>query len=492
MGKAKRGGVFGLIRGSVGPATYSIGKDGAGKKQQIIREKPVEVANPRTRAQALQRMKLVPISYAMRLLDDIVNHSFVGVQEGWPSRRHFMALAMKENDIPFIAKGSLNRNIGGYVISEGTVGTISPKNAVSQNVSIASYGKSLPGILLFKGNDEYGRFASGNVSWADLSANLIAASNGLLQDGDEIAMLSFITANAGGAEGIRLEKRRMLLDTNFTTETPDDYKFTSGDNTFDLNVLYAFDQYNPDINTSALKSLAYAQLSLSTVVGFNTFQLLMGLLNDGGETDVDYLTWLVRPWLTTDGASIQSSAFVNSVPQNATEAANSGKLAAAACIISRRNGDAWNYTISDICLTKGYLELVNSTTRLEAAINSYMSDTVVATSSSELYLQLTSEQYESMDVSYVNVTGNVVVTEGEDAVAVKAELHCRIDPNTGKFIVFVDNNGYVTAEGIDYDNSLAFRGQRWKLASNNTYTQVYVKQSDISDTSNIIFAQEVF
>lgn len=497
MGKAKRGGVFGMIRGSVGPATYSIGKDGAGKKQQIVREKPVEVANPRTRAQAIQRMKMVPITYAMGLLSDIVDHSFVGVQEGWPSKRHFMSLAMRENDIPFIPKGSLNRAIGGYVISEGTVGRVSPFNVVCSNVSLHAYGKNLPAILFWKGVDEYGYFSSGNVSWADISANLIANSNGLVQDGDEIAVLAFVTKNTPSAQGLQVVKRRMLIDTNFTRETPDDFKFTAEvqgvATTWDLNVLYAFSLYNEGVDISAFKQESMAVTSRAGVVGVDYFISLMGLLNDGDETGVDYLTYLLCPYDSALGI-VSRASVCNMVPQTAAEAAQSGKLAAVAMVISRRTDSGFNYTISDIHLTEGYLLSVNNATLMEQAITSYMNGAAAGNSSaSDLYLQLSEDEYSNFDVSSFRAQGTVSINDTDTAVY--ADITCRINPNDGKFIVFVDNNGYATSEGVDFGNALAMRGFRWRNASTGQYVNIddpFVKVAQITNATNVTFAQEIW
>lgn len=497
MGKAKRGGVFGMIRGSVGPATYSIGKDGAGKKQQIIREKPVEVFNPRTRAQAVQRIKMVPITYAMNVLGEIVDHSFLGVEVGWPSKRHFMSLAMKENDIPFIPKGSLDRAIGGYVISEGTVGRVSPFDCVCENVSSRGYGKNLPTVLFYKCDDENGNFTSGNVMWADVSANIIATSNGLVQDGDEIAVLTFITKNTPSAKGLQLVKRRMLLDTHFSTDTPADFKFTSADETpltWDLNVLWAFSQYNPDVDITAFKSMAFAQTTRPNTEGSQTFATMMGLRNDGVEATVDNATYIIPPYDSALGITqATEEALWNMIPQDATAAAQSKKLAAVALIVSRREGNGWNYTISDIHLTTGYLQMVNNAALLERTIQSYMNEQSSGNqSASDLYLQLSEDEYSSYDQSSFRATGTISI-EGTDT-AVYADIDCRINPADGKFIVFVDNAGYATSEGVDFGNSLAMRGFRWRRVANNQYVNAddpYVKIADIDNDTNVIYAQEV-
>lgn len=484
MGRSKRGGIFGMLQGSVGPATYSIGLNGAGKKQQIVREKPVEVANPRTRAQAIQRMKLVPIQFAMNILSDIVDHSFRGVTEGWPSKRHFLALAMRELDIPFIKKGSLDRAIGGYQISAGTLGNTRAVLQTVQNIGLSQYGLKYPVAQNFFIKTD---LVFGGKSWAACSQSLLQF-NPNLQNGDEIAVLNFIIANNGSTKGVRLVKRRMLIDTQFTTDTPAEYKKTVGEGEeaveYDLNVLYAFDQYN---DTNSVDSDLISNDSLITMrpdyVGSMLFFYLMGLLPSS-----DQLTGVVLNKIYEEGDTIENFNL-DAVPQYAATAVN-GKLAASALIISRIVNGSWDYTTSDICLTPGYLDAVNTNALMEAAITSYMTETAIDTSSSEYYLQLTEEQAENYAASSIAVTGTIEV--GGSQTAVKASIDCRVNPMTGKNIVFVNTDGYCIGlgGGTSADSSESLLGFRWRKAADNTYVTptAYVKGSEIADTSNIEFA----
>ena len=489
MGKAKRGGVFGMIRGSVGPATYSIGKDGAGKKQQIIREKPTEVANPRTRKQAIQRMKMVPITYAMGLLSDIVDHSFRGVQEGLPSKRYFMSLAMKELDIPFIAKGSLDRAIGGYQISAGTLGDARLINRIMDSMSSPYYDQLVPATLAFSMvyNDSQ---SYGGKTWAECSAKLLQDNPGL-QNGDEIAVLSFVIDN-NNKKGVRLVKRRMLIDTNFTTETPADFIRTSDDQTWDFNAVYAFSIYN-DMSAADLKDYmdAYSVVAPNYTAGY-AFSFLMGILPSDGMNPNAGGGAVALNKVYEPGDDLTNAELRNMIPQTAAQATN-GKLAAAALIISRREDSAWNYTISDICLTAGYLATVNTNALMEKAIASYMSETAVDTSSSEYYLQRTDSDVESYGFSTIRLTGHVDVSG--TSTAVYADYDGRVDPVSGKNIVFVDANGELCYEGIDPTGSgQGTWGIRWRNASTHAYLNPvnYVSVDEVENAENIIWAQQVF
>lgn len=486
MGKAKRGGVFGMIRGSVGPATYSIGKDGAGKKQQIIREKPIEVANPRTRAQAIQRMKMVPVQYALSLLGDIVDHSFRGIQEGWPSRRHFMSLAMRELDIPFIKKGSLDRAIGGYQISAGTLGDTRAVLVNCQNISSRFYERSVPSssFVLDTMDDTMG------LTWADVSRNILA-TNPALQDGDEIAVIAFIVNNTAANKGVKVVKRRMLIDTSFTAETPEEFVFTFGEGqsatTYDCNVLYAASIYN-EIDSSTLAALTSESFLLTMPParpGSGLFNAFMGFEFNAGEP----YQYFVKPVTAASDIS-NGSIKVALVPEVVSEVVN-GALAAIAFVVSRREGEGWNYSVSDICLTKGYLSTVNTAELMEAAIASYMTESGIDTTSSEYYLQLTQEQAENYGIASVNVNGTLSI-EGTDTNVI-ATVNGRINPISGKNILFVNADGYIISDGSGADVALAYGGFRWKNASTGAYITPsnYVKAADIADTSNIEFANLV-
>lgn len=107
MGKSKKGGVFGYLRGKVGGVTYSImsaANSKSGKKEQIVRALPDSVANPQTISQVIQRMKSSPAHRFYSALSELLSNAFEGVKYGNASRLHFLSLAMKMNG-PYIQKG---------------------------------------------------------------------------------------------------------------------------------------------------------------------------------------------------------------------------------------------------------------------------------------------------------------------------------------------------------------------------------------------------
>lgn len=90
MGKSKTGGTRGYIRGRIANDVYSIGKDGKGKKQQVIRSLAESVANPRTTAQMRGRMIMSTIMQAVAGFSAIIDHSFDGIAKGQPSISEFI------------------------------------------------------------------------------------------------------------------------------------------------------------------------------------------------------------------------------------------------------------------------------------------------------------------------------------------------------------------------------------------------------------------
>lgn len=84
-----------MLKGSVGPATYTTGKTTSGKKVQIVRQKPTDVTNPNTVAQILQRMKLAPVVRFIKAIQEILDHSYEGYPYGELSLRHARSLALK-------------------------------------------------------------------------------------------------------------------------------------------------------------------------------------------------------------------------------------------------------------------------------------------------------------------------------------------------------------------------------------------------------------
>jgi len=92
----------------------------------IAREYVAEVKNPRTEAQATQRMRLAPAQAFYRAFRSILNHSWQGVKYGGRSYAHFMrvALADKNLKIPYQVKGDTAFVPGAFPVSQGSLPSV--------------------------------------------------------------------------------------------------------------------------------------------------------------------------------------------------------------------------------------------------------------------------------------------------------------------------------------------------------------------------------
>lgn len=90
MAKSKSGGTRSYIRGKIGADVYSVGKDGKGKRQQVVRSLAEQVANPQTEAQMFGRMIMSTVMQAVSAMKPIIDHSFDGIPAGQPSISEFI------------------------------------------------------------------------------------------------------------------------------------------------------------------------------------------------------------------------------------------------------------------------------------------------------------------------------------------------------------------------------------------------------------------
>lgn len=133
MAKSKNGGSRAYIRGRIGSDVYSVGKDGKGKRQQVIRSLAVQVANPRTSSQMFGRMIMSTVMQAVSGLSMIIDHSFDGITKGQPSISEFIrqnyalakadAIAHPSEENAFGLNKYQEKGIlpGKYVVSDGSV-----------------------------------------------------------------------------------------------------------------------------------------------------------------------------------------------------------------------------------------------------------------------------------------------------------------------------------------------------------------------------------
>lgn len=131
MAKSKSGGTRSYIRGKIGADVYSIGKDGKGAKQQVVRSLAEVVSNPQTALQMKGRMIMSTVMQAVSGLSQVIDHSFDGLPAGQPSISEFIsrnyALVKADVEAHEAAGNSFGLNkyqekgikAGAYIISNG-------------------------------------------------------------------------------------------------------------------------------------------------------------------------------------------------------------------------------------------------------------------------------------------------------------------------------------------------------------------------------------
>lgn len=131
MAKSPVGGSRAFLMGRIGSDVYSLGKDGKGKRQQVVRALAEEVANPRTSSQMFNRMIMSTIMQVVHGLSPIIDHSFDGVAKGQPSisefiRRNYplvkadaIAHPSSENKFGLVLYQQKKACVGSYVVSVG-------------------------------------------------------------------------------------------------------------------------------------------------------------------------------------------------------------------------------------------------------------------------------------------------------------------------------------------------------------------------------------
>lgn len=148
MAKSKNGGTRAYIRGRIGSDVYSIGKNGKGEKQQVVRSLAETVANPRTAAQMTGRMFMSTVMQAVSAMAGIIDHSFDGYPKGQPSISEFIRTnyaLIKADAVAHPASNNefgLNKyqekglKIGYYQVSNGTLVKSSKVTFVSDSMQL--------------------------------------------------------------------------------------------------------------------------------------------------------------------------------------------------------------------------------------------------------------------------------------------------------------------------------------------------------------------
>lgn len=153
---------------------YKISNSSNAQKQGV-RERVYEVSNPKTRSQALQRMKVRAAQNFYNTLAPILNRAMQGVKYGGMTRNEFMRYALSMNSSPAVEKGSSVAIPGAYLLSKGSL----PAFTINQFSGSQAFF-DMP--MLVQGMIEP------NATLSQNDINLICA-NGAVREGDQITIV---------------------------------------------------------------------------------------------------------------------------------------------------------------------------------------------------------------------------------------------------------------------------------------------------------------
>lgn len=208
MGKLFHG-PLGRVKGSVGNVTYRriYGVANA----SAMYDKVLEVANPKTANQILQRAKMQPAQKFYEGFKSVLNHCLQGRQPGEITRRAWMSMHMDSGfkKSAFVPKGWEGIVASPYVVSKGVLPTIGPAFFVDEK---QAYDVPTFGL----------KYAKNETIEEDsdvLSATLLTNNPNRLQVGDELTFLFLVTDDYTGPEAYPLIVS-FVIDPNVGATVP--------------------------------------------------------------------------------------------------------------------------------------------------------------------------------------------------------------------------------------------------------------------------------
>ena len=235
MAKSKVGGSRAYIRGRIGADVYSIGKDGKGTRQQVVRSLAEQVSNPRTSAQMFGRMVMSTVMQAVSALQTIIDHSFDGLPKGQPCISEFIRTnyaLVKADATAHPASGNtfgLNKyqekgaKGGQYVVSNGAMAVPSAVQALANVMTIgltaetktvgglkAALGLSADGYLTYVGilPDGSGMFVRAHVDTTLPDETALSSDN----------IASIIKLEGNKSAGVSIDGNIITIERNAVDE----------------------------------------------------------------------------------------------------------------------------------------------------------------------------------------------------------------------------------------------------------------------------------
>lgn len=172
MARSKNGGSRAYIRGRIGSDVYSVGKNGMGEKQQVVRSLAEQVANPRSSAQMFGRMIMSTVMQAVSSLSEIIDHSFDGYPNGQPSISQFI-----KNNYALVKKDAIDNPSSDNVFG---LNKYQEKGVKVGAYQVSDGNQSLPSALLLGGQALAIKLTAQTLTVGGLKAALGLSADGYL------------------------------------------------------------------------------------------------------------------------------------------------------------------------------------------------------------------------------------------------------------------------------------------------------------------------
>ena len=180
-------GAIGRVRGSIGNTTYRriYGKS----NESAVYDKVLEVANPKTANQILQRAKMAPAQKFYEAFKTVLDHSRQGLQAGEITRRAFMSEVMKKEfrRWVYVPKGFEGVIPSAYPISKGSLPSIGDASFEEKIEWAKMNAASFQGVCATTISEE-------GIEDFDVAAEILLQNNSnRLMAGDELTFLFVVS-----------------------------------------------------------------------------------------------------------------------------------------------------------------------------------------------------------------------------------------------------------------------------------------------------------
>lgn len=181
-------------------------KNSASRKinKNFMRER-VTGANPRTEKQATQRCKAKPAKIFYDGFQNVLNHAFLPNDRASRNRNEFMSLAMKNTELPDVAKTDSYLPLNSLQISKGALG-----------LDFMTIGSPDSEAVVFTNLVYDGEFTP-HYSVATLSETLLQ-NNPLLSEGQELTFIAILVNRNDSTARIAADLSFVIDPNNHTTE----------------------------------------------------------------------------------------------------------------------------------------------------------------------------------------------------------------------------------------------------------------------------------